>query len=250
MTRMPPRALTAALALLALAVTLAACQETEEEPPPGEPTSPTGQTTPLASTRTSATVPAGCNDPDAIPAGKTLWRWLNLTVTIDDGSGITVVREVAGPGYFPPEGGPIMTLRRNGESEVILHAETGQVVRQLVSDSDRVFLEEAITTICVEDATDMSRLPWPYGQLPPDKAKTERGNLRYWEPEPASGIDTAFRCGVGVDGEGCFVAISNGRSRRGIRADSGAIIVEADSIASSDNAAFERWTQAVELIKQ
>jgi hypothetical protein len=241
---MPPRALTAALALLALAAALAACQETEEEPPPGA----TATGPPAADASAPATQTVG---PKATPAprtpgpGETLYRWGNVTVIVPRDVGVSVTRLTA----FGTDDRPAVRIGR-GDSVLVIDALTGALVERIVADTDRDGMENIRDTIEVTTSLALGSLPWPYGQAQPVDSKLHRGNLLYWEPHPGSGLVVSFLARQFENGADEVLVIENLRSQRFVSVETGAVIHSNDRIDQEDLAAFERWTQAIEVVAQ
>ena len=231
-----------------LAVLTAACGSEED------PVRQQESATPLVSV--SLPVPSLTPGP-----GVTLWRWVNVTVLIPDGSDITVGPQ---PIYLDPQG----TESRQGlsfgktdpehpeiNSQVRVDAENGTVVSQDIREQHRAVMEMVLATLAVS-ALDRSTTPWPYNGEPPQNGTREVwGGMSYVRPDPATGIivETAIgsyaRGGESTPGEceiladGKAVAIRNGRSSAGIGLDATthAPCKTLSHVLAEDLAAFERY---------
>ena len=163
------------------------------------------QTTPTATPTTQ---------PDEAPVKGQLWRWMNVTVVVPEGSIVTVGRGTV-PTEVRPEGGAGMdlTIPHGGDpasaSSIGIDAVTGEIVFDWVKEEDRPAIEEVLRTLAVSPF-DSGVKVWPYQEeLPATAQRRVEGGMSYVVPDPASGV--RFGGGVGDPG-GWFIEISNGRS--------------------------------------
>ena len=184
---------------------------------------------------------------DGAEADVEVVRWGNITVSVSEGSGVSVARYIALPEENPPDGGLVVRLIR-GDSQTLIDADDGRIVRQQIADSDRTQLEAVIATLTLEEPPKADLLPWPYGKVPPSKPKMQMGSLRFWPPDPAAGITLYPSYEDSPDQPGLHLVITNGRSRRGIYGGTGEVVTSSDRVVPEDADAFERWTQAVEFV--
>jgi hypothetical protein len=254
MTRLPLRGLVAGLALLSLAAALAACQETEETPPPLETKEASATPTASASETPSASVAATATQPARTPGpGETLWRWGNVSVIVPDESGIIVRRDLAHP-TNPGDGGPMICLTvahpdTGLYSAMCVDADTGAVLSREVAEVDKTSIDSAIATLRIDVAAADS-LPWPYSPVRPEEGKQRQKNVTYWEPDPAAGVTVHLVVSDFVGGTGEFLVLQNVRSKRVVDAASGKVVITNDRIAPEDAVAFERWSESIEIANQ
>jgi len=241
--RSPFLILIAASALAAVA----ACGASEEEVAVAP--SPTATTAPTAvASRSPLATPA---TPITPGPGVTLWRWVNVTVLVPDGSVVTVGRGTVPEGVVP-EGGPGMDLTvqndrdSNEASYVIIDAATGKVLIEKVAPADRAAIDEVLRTLAVTPF-DSAVKSWPYGDgLPANAPRRILDSLSYPVPDPSSGIKVSEWL---ADPTGSFINVSNGRSTILIRRDSqtGTLMQEALAISPEDKTAFERYFSSVRV---
>jgi hypothetical protein len=182
------------------------------------------------------------------PQDSILWRWGSVTVRLPKDHSVAISRETAGPWESPPDGGLVMRIRTS-DSEVLIDADNGEVVNQIVADGSKGLFESLLQSVRVESSAGNANLGWPYTPDAPLRSKVQEGHIEYWEPDPSAGIDSGYICGIGVNSAGCFVRISNGKSRLAIDADTGQRIEQDTKMAAEDEVAFQRWSQAVEILK-
>lgn len=262
-----PRWLLAGVALLGSAglagAIVVASPGGQEEIVQVETASPTASAIPKLSATPSAQ-PSATPAPDAIPTpapvaapdcsrsstaadGTTLWRWENVTILVSDAEDMSVGRLVAGPQVFPPDGGPVFELRR-GDSFASVDAETGKVFVEQIGEADRSAFNQVLATIQVGCPRPTNASPWPYGTAEPVQGKPRRGNVLYWEPAPDSGLVLQRVVRDFSYGGDEVLMLLNAGSRRVIDIDTGKVSANNDRIAPEDAEAFERWTQAVEVV--
>jgi hypothetical protein len=198
--------------------------------------------------------------PTAAP-DSVLWRWLNVTLRVSPASGIRVIRGPAPAPLFPPNGGQVLELdiwASDTGSSTLIDATNGQLIFENVRPQDRAAFDEVLASLEVGPPMQGDARPWPYDSAEPQRAKVNDGNtsIRYWEPDPAAGINVSYGCGIGPvqsgtshPGSGCFLRSDNGRSRRSIDASSGGVIALDDKVLPEDVDAFDRFTESVELVQ-
>jgi hypothetical protein len=181
------------------------------------------------------------------PVQGTLWRWGSITIIVPDRDDIFVHRGIAPPEEYPPDGGMAIWVTV-GEAVALIDADTGIVGARKISESDEPLLASILDSVKVDESPAEDAMGWPYSAKQPVYSKNEYGNLRFWEPEPSAGIEASFGCGIGTDGEGCFVRVSNGRSHGAVDAATGEVL-ESWDVAAEDREVFERWVEAVEIVR-
>ena len=190
-------------------------------------------------------------DPPRCPvatAGGQLWRWGNVTVVIPEGSDVYVVRDIAPPQANPPDGGQVLGLVR-GNSGVDIDADDGRAIAQQIAPVDQAAIAAVTATLRVGDPFAVGECaPWPYGVVPSSRPKIHEGVISYWEPDPAAGIALWSAIGDFGPGPKHWIEITNLRSSRAVDLDSGNIVPSFERIAPEDAEAFERWTQAIEVV--
>jgi hypothetical protein len=223
----------AALVLLALAAGLASCDRTEEDTSQAATDQPTPVPTESAGLTPSADV--------------TLWRWGNVTILVPNDSGIYPLRNIAGPVEHPPDGGPVINLIRGDDSGLTIDAVTGEVLWASVVDSDQKAFDAIVGTIDAGGSMDVDSLPWPYDAKEPEFSKVEREGLRFWDPDPASGLTVSYQVGDSVSGGSESFIIESVKSRRAVDAHTGKVVEGYGQVAPEDQEAFDRWIASVEL---
>jgi hypothetical protein len=194
--------------------------------------------------------------------GVTLWRWMNVSVLIPDGSAITFGPQ---PIYLDAGG----TQSRQGVSfgksdpehpdvysQIILDAENGTIFSEQIVDAHGSEMEQVRGTISV-GVLDRGTAPWPYNGDPPQDATREGAfGISFIRPDPATGIiveyvSSSFAGGVTTPGD-CEVladtiGLRNGRSSAfiGLDARTGSLCKELSSVHGDDLAAFERYSADV-----
>ncbi|HSP55766.1 MAG TPA: hypothetical protein VLS25_09280 [Dehalococcoidia bacterium] len=231
------RALQTAFAVAMIAVISLACGRDEEAAAPA----PTFSPTPLS--------------PSSAPAVKgQLWRWVNVTVVIPDGSEVQASPQDASPDLKPPSGGRALQLVREDPSagtisSVIIDAETGAILLKEVLDKDRPAIEDVLATVAVAPLDPLTA-PWPYTGSAPDEAVERLGNLQFVRPDPASGIqlyqgvsDSFGPSPVALE----YLRITNGRSTAIVDLNTGARLEHNETIVADDGPAFERLVAAMSV---
>ncbi len=189
--------------------------------------------------------------PDQPPAKGQLWRWVNVTLVVPEGSPVTIGRGTV-PTEVRPEGGPGMgpTIDHGGDpaaaSYVIIDAVTGEILQDRVAPSDRAAIDEVLRTLDVSrfDETDKG---WPYrDELPVAGERRVWGGMSYVVPDPASGVNV----GGGINDPGApFIEVSNGRSKIGISldAETGALSRYSVALSPQDEVPFDRYVSAIQI---
>lgn len=176
---------------------------------------------------------------DGAEADAHVVRWGNVTISVPEGSDVIVAREFEGPELNPPDGGPVLVLFKREsfpESLLLIDAETGEVLQDIIQAADRAAIDEVLATLKVSEQ-DIVRAPWPYGETPPDVPRETWGRITFIPPDPASGI--TVRLLVNDPGP-LSLNITNGRSTLSIDAETGTVIDETTLIVSNDKDAFDR----------
>ena len=214
--------------LAAAALLLASCSDAEEELPQDA-----AQAVPSATATT----------PTALVEGQ-LWRWLNVTVFVPEGSKVVVVR-----GTIPPQmrgaGGPGLELIVNHDdgsvSNMGIDATTGETVFDTVAAEDRAVIDEVLKTLAVTPFDEAAK-GWPYQEVP---APDVEQHGWYVIPDPASGVQISSGRG---DPGGPFIDVSNGRSTIQITYDAqaGAVSRQSGSVSPLDEAAFDRYFSSIQ----
>ncbi len=204
------------------------------------------QDLPTASAEATATQPA--------PVKGQLWRWVNVTVVVPEGSPVTIGRGTV-PQGLKGEGDPGMdlTIHHGGDPEaasfVVIEAITGEVVQDHVFDDDRPTIDEVLGTLAVT-SFDEAEKGWPYAdEIPADVERRGWGGMSYVLPDPDAGVTV----GVEIDDPGgSFIVISNGRSRVGITVDSetGGLLRYPAALSLQDESAFDRYIEAIQVCGQ
>jgi len=91
-------------------------------------------------------------------------------------------------------------------SRLIISAETGSVLYDSVREEDKPAFDEITATIVV-GAADLAPSGWPYAADAPPGPRETWGNVTYYLPDPASGVEVYAMSGYGLQ----FVRVSNGR---------------------------------------
>lgn len=228
-----PIALAAAIAAATVSL---ACGQDEEAVPPEATAAPTLTPVPAFPT----------------PAVKgQLWRWVNVTLVLPEGSPVTIGRGTI-PEGLKGAGGPGMgpTIDHGGVAElasyVVIDAVTGEILQDRVSAEDRAAIDEVLKTIAV-NRFDEADKGWPYQDaLPAASERQVWGGMSYVIPDPASGVTV----GGGInDPGGPFIEISNGRSKIGITldAETGELSPYPIALSPQDEAPFDRYLAAIQI---
>jgi hypothetical protein len=215
----------------AVVLLVTACSDDPEEDVVGD----TG-TTPSASTSPQPETPG--------PEG-TVWRWANVTVTIPDGSGISVSPGTAALAGLP---GTLILTKINPDdperySFVSIDAITGDMVERSVLAEDEALIDSVLATVSL-GPLDPETAGWPYQQEPaPDMPRLSEASVSYVHPSPDSGMYVGF--GLGDPG-GPFLDIRNERSAAFVRIGSdGSLEFDTTMVIEEDLPVFERWLAEV-----
>ena len=196
-----------------------------------------------------------------VPAGATLWRWVNVTIVIPEGSQIVLDRTFAAEAN-PPHGGPVLKLFKSNpgmNSGAMIDAESGEILGDDILPEDQAAFQLILESIVVSPLQPKDA-PWPYdGELPSESLPIcEIGNVavkaticraRYQGrnggfslivPDPAAGI--SVYSGIGDPGGDSFVGIQNGRSTAFIELDeaTGKSATDVSLVLAEDQEIFSR----------
>ncbi len=178
--------------------------------------------------------------------GVTLYRWVNVTVLIPDGTGIQAYPNFAGARdgdivdfsifKVDPEDSRII-------SEVLVDAENGVILEESVLDQHRSDIDLVLATVSVSPF-DPALAPWPYnGEPTPDLVRENKGGISYVLPSPASGLYIGG--GIGDPG-GAYITLRNQRSIAFIHLERpGGLVFETSAVDEEDKLVFERWLAAI-----
>ena len=187
-----------------------------------------------------------------IPAGATLWRWVNVTVVVPDNSELSVTQDSDPPGTIPPHVGPVLKLSTHdsesgSSSSVVIDAETGAILRQDVRPEHRSEIDAVLNTLTVSPL-DISTAKWPYsGELSADYPRETFGGMSFVRPAPDTGLVVG---GAISDPGGPGLRITNGRSSGvGVYVDdaTGKLAVNTEYLLPEYEAVFMRWVDTVKL---
>jgi hypothetical protein len=189
-----------------------------------------------------------------------LWRWLDVTVLIPDGSGIRAFPDNI---YFDPKGlqsRRALALRKDDPTDsdihsyVLIDAIDGTIYRRRILDEHSAEIELVLSTVSVSKF-DPVTAPWPYNGDPPEASLTESPSIR---PDPATGMYVSFVTGDGgyrgvtptpVDCDRAWegIQVNNGRSSAFIGRDArtGSLCKMLTNVQPEDLAAFERFLDRV-----
>jgi hypothetical protein len=216
----------------------------EEEAAVAEPTpTPTPAAEPSA---TPSAVPTEA--PTPAPEGQ-LYRWVNVTVVIPEGSGI-----VAGPDYGGTvSSGGTLAFRIDwidreypyeASSYVIIDADNGAILSQEVVAERRAAIDDVLASLEVSPLDTRTAL-WPYSDEPsPDLTRGNFGGMSFLRPDPSTGLYVSG--GIGDPG-GVFVDIRNGRSAAFVLLKDGRLSIEKTEVVPEDVEVFDRWLATVKL---
>ncbi len=192
----------------------------------------------------------------APPVKGQLWRWVNVTVVVPEGSPVTIGRGTI-PSGVKGEGGPGLgpVIDHGGEPEaasyVVIDAVTGEILQDRVAPEDREAIDEVLKTLAVSPF-DTAEKGWPYSvTIPADAERRAEFGMSYVVPDPASGVmvSTGIADGFRDDGGsgGPFLEISNGRSTAFVLRDeeTNTLSREPVTVSSLDESPFERFISAV-----
>ena len=238
--------------LLSLLALSAACGDAEEQLAPEATPSSGADPATAASSVTPAPTPS---TPALTPVpGATLWRWVNVTVVVPEGSNVTIGRGTV-PTEIRPAGGPGMdlTIHHEGDidkvSYIVIDAVTGQVLDEQMAQGDRAAIDEVLRTLSLLPF-DAAVKGWPYqAEFPADAQRRNWGGISYVVPDPASGVKVDEWIG---DPNGPFINISNGRSTILISHDTQTGVLSQQTIAVSpqDKAPFDRYFSSAQLCER
>ncbi len=187
------------------------------------------------------------------PAKGQLWRWVNVTVAVPQGSDVYVVQTSYPPEVNPPDGGPVLTLARDTNpsdefsSSLLIDAEDGTILRDNVLKEDRAAIDEVLGTLMVAPL-DRATAAWPYkDEAPPDLPRERVGNISYIRPAPESGILVYGT--LNDPGGTCGVSVTNGRSGVGVYVDEATrtLVTHTERLLPEDKPVFERYLATVKL---
>jgi hypothetical protein len=126
--------------------------------------------------------------------GVTLWRWMNVTVLIPDGSGISATPNVL---YLDAQGTQSRQVFSVGKADtedsetfsyVQIDAENGMVLSQQILDQHRAEMELVLATVAASPF-DARTAPWPYnGEAPANATREGAFGISFIRPDPAAGI--------------------------------------------------------------
>jgi hypothetical protein len=194
-------------------------------------------------------------------------RWGNVTVSIPADSDVdyapmSSAAQAVAQGIMGP-----MLLLTTGKSDVLIDAETGEVIHENVLASERAAFDAVLATVEVVE-TDVATepgAPWPYGSTLPSMPR-QQGTISYIPPDPGAGISVQPMhldfIGPGPPWSGPYIKVFNSRSEivvswygevdiAGGRF-SLAEFAEADpslleGIHPDDRAAFQRLAETIEI---
>jgi hypothetical protein len=155
-----------------------------------------------------------------------------------------VVRRTETVRKFAPRG-PSAILQ-TGRSTLILDAENGEVILDMIDAQERQLFSRILDTITVEPpSAEVSG--WPFEGDPPNVPREAWYNLRYLPPATASGIEVHPGFGYAP---APFVYVRSPRSRMSINAATGAIDGTNSHIVTEDVAAFAVFYSTIEVVAE
>lgn len=238
-----PFLLTVAAAAVAATLSLA-CGQEEDVAQPAITGTAVPTTTPAASPSSLAPTSAPAITPGP---GVTLYRWVNVTVLIPNGSAIRAGPNFAGARQGQTVGFSIIEVDPDDSrivSEVLLDAETGAVVEEMILDQHRPDLSRVLATVYTT-AFDRAVAPWPYnGEPTPDLVRGNEGGISWIRPSPSTGLYVGWGL---ADPGGFFVDLRNERSAAFAGADpvTGKFNRDTSAVHPDDLPVFERWLATV-----
>jgi len=187
---------------------------------------------------------------DSAQAQVQVVRWVNVTLAVPEDSGLTAVQDFWGPDSTPPA--IFIRSLENGDSVIVIDAETGKVIEDLVQPKDRAAVDQLLQSLTVSPL-DRSTAAWPYSGEPPKVPRERFVNITYIAPDPASGLQVSLQVGDRVaDGSppepSYGLGLQNGRSILSINAYTGETFPETTSILPEDKEAFDRFLSTVQPI--
>jgi hypothetical protein len=185
---------------------------------------------------------------DSAEAEVQVVRWVNVTVAVPEGSGLWVTQGFWGPESMPPA--IFIRSLDNGDSVIVIDAETGKVIADHIEPEDRATVDGVLGTLTVSPL-DRSTAPWPYSGELPSLPRERKGNITFIPPDPASGISISIQTGDGTGSPSTFLHVTNGRSVFWINTATGdASYDEAVVMAPEDKDAFDRFLSAIEYVER
>lgn len=228
------------VAVVATVVAFLGLRLAEGEPPPPR----TGTMSRPVPTEPSI-IPFPGRGGDGTEAEVQVVRWVNVTVTVPEGSGLWVTQ-----GFWGPESEPPAIFIRsldNGDSVIVIDAETGKVIVDHIEPEHRPAVDQVLETLIVS-ALDRSTASWPYSGDPPNVPRERKGNITFIPPDAASGISIRIQIGDGTGSPSTSLHVTNGRSAFGINTATGDVFWETARIAPEDKDAFDRFLSEVEQV--
>ena len=200
------------------------------------------QTTPTATPTTQ---------PEQPPVKGQLWRWVNVTVVIPEGSDVYANEEHVPTDIKPPDGGSGLRIIRdtnpsdNSSSSVLIDAETGAILQRDVQPADRAAIDEVLASLNVAPL-DRATAAWPYnGDAPLDLPREQFANFSFIRLPHDTGLDVYSAIN---DPGGAGIGIKNGRSVATVYLDdAGKLATDTSAVLPQDMAVFQRWLATVKL---
>ena len=239
--------------LVAFSVLVTSCGDEAKETPPSTTSTPDEHlATPQPTSIAEPPAPPATSVAEVTPgAGVTLWRWVNVTVLVPEGSDVTVGRGSVDTS-MRPNGGPGMDLTINHDGDidkvsyVVIDAVTGEVLYEQVAPEDRTSIYGILATMSVSPI-DRAIAPWPHNGDGPDESLRESpGQITFFHPSPETGLKVYTTLN---DPGGIGVTLSNGSSSVGAYVDPvlNTLVVTRHGVLPEDSVAFDRWLSAVKL---
>ncbi len=204
--------------------------------------------TATAATAASPSSLAPTSAPAITPGpGVTLYRWVNLTVLIPHGSGISAGPNFAGARLGQTVGFSIVEVDPNDSriaSTVVLDSETGAITEEQVLDQHREEIDRVLATLSV-GPFERSSAPWPYiGEPTPDLVRETEGGISWIRPSPSTGLYVGWGL---ADPGGFFIDLRNERSTAfaSFNDAAGTLAFDTSAVAEGDLPVFERWLATV-----
>ncbi len=166
-------------------------------------------------------------------------RWVNVTVTIPEGSSVIAIQGFPGFGVQAIELDPgPFTI-----TGVAINAETGAILEDNVRPEDRAAMDAVLATLTVSPF-DPATLPWPYNGEPPAVPRVTRGRISYIPPDASSGIRIEPEIALSTGEPYSGIDVSNGRSIIKVNVRTGAVAILL--MHPDDEEAFNRFIGAVQ----
>jgi hypothetical protein len=196
-------------------------------------------------------------------------RWGNVTVSIPADSDVdyapmSSAAQAVAQGIMGP-----MLLLTTGKSDVLIDAETGEVIHENVLASERAAFDAVLATVEVVETEVAAEAgaPWPYGSTLPSTPRQQWDPFSFIPPDPGTGISVQpMRASFALPGppwSGPYIKVFNTRSQMWVSwygevtlieesTLSLAEFVEADpslleGIHPDDRAAFQRLAETIEI---